>query len=39
MRREKLFAVNWLLVWEAASQDTPTLQRRIAEILADEFSE
>jgi uncharacterized protein with HEPN domain len=31
------FAVDWSLVWAAATEDAPALQRRVAEILAKEF--
>jgi uncharacterized protein with HEPN domain len=31
------FAVDWSLVWAAATEDAPALQRRIAEIVAEEF--
>jgi uncharacterized protein with HEPN domain len=31
------FAVDWSLVWDAAIEDSPALERRVAEILAKEF--
>ena len=31
------FAVNWSLVWIAASQNAPELRSRVAQILAQEF--
>lgn len=33
------FAVDWPIVWVAATQDAPDLRRRIAEILALEYPE
>lgn len=32
------FAVDWSIVWVAATQETPALRRKIAEILAKEYS-
>ena len=32
------FAVEWSIVWVAATQETPALRRKIAEILAKECS-
>ncbi len=32
------FAVDWSIVWVAATQETPELRRKIAEILAKEYS-
>jgi uncharacterized protein with HEPN domain len=31
------FAVNWSIVWTAATKNTPVLQHKVAEILAREF--
>ena len=31
------FAVNWSIVWVAATQNAPALKRSVAEILAREF--
>ena len=33
------FAVDWLIVWRAATINAPKLRRQIAEILAQEFPE
>ncbi len=33
------FAVDWPIVWVAATQDAPDLRRRIADILAQEYPE
>lgn len=33
------FAVDWNIVWVAATQDAPKLRQRIAEILATEYPE
>jgi uncharacterized protein with HEPN domain len=32
------FAVEWSIVWVAATQETPELRRKIADILAKEYS-
>jgi len=32
------FAVEWSIVWIAATQETPELRRKVAEILAREYS-
>jgi len=32
------FAVDWSIVWVAATQETPELRHKIAEILAKEYS-
>jgi uncharacterized protein with HEPN domain len=31
------FAVNWRIVWVAATTDAPKLQRQVGKILADEY--
>ena len=31
------FAVNWSIVWVAATQDAPGLRRKVARILAEEY--
>lgn len=33
------FAVNWSIVWVAATQDSPDLRRRIAKILRGEYAD
>jgi uncharacterized protein with HEPN domain len=33
------FAIEWPIVWVAATEETPTLRNQVAEILAGEFSE
>jgi uncharacterized protein with HEPN domain len=33
------FAVSWSIVWFTATQDVPNLQRKVARILAEEYSE
>ena len=33
------FAVDWSIVWVAATEEAPLLRRQIAEILAQEFPE
>jgi uncharacterized protein with HEPN domain len=32
------FAVDWSIVWVAATQETPALRRKIADILAKDYS-
>lgn len=32
------FAVDWSIVWVAATQDAPTLRQKVARILAEEYS-
>ena len=32
------FAVSWSIVWVTATQEVPGLQRRVARILAEEYS-
>jgi uncharacterized protein with HEPN domain len=31
------FAVNWRIVWVAATQDAPNLRRQVGKILAEEY--
>lgn len=33
------FAVSWSIVWVTATQDVPNLQRKVARILDEEYSE
>jgi uncharacterized protein with HEPN domain len=33
------FAIDWSIVWVAATQETPVLARQVESILADEFPE
>ncbi len=35
----KYLAVNWSIVWVAATQDAPDLRRKVARILVEEYAD